>query len=74
MQTAKVIQFPTRHREDGTAWEPWLTQHQIAMHFGVSQSTVKRWTRDGMPSALFGGSRRFKISACERWHSERRSA
>ncbi len=66
-----VIAFPPRHDEGGTRWEPWVDEPTVAAHFGVSAPAVRRWRVEGMPSRLIGGSRRYKIAACERWHEER---
>ena len=70
-ETAKIIQFPPRINE-GELWEPWLTEKAVALHFGVSERTVRRWRLvDGMPSRLFRGSRRFRLSQIEAWDRER---
>jgi phage terminase Nu1 subunit (DNA packaging protein) len=66
-----VIAFPTRRDEAGVVWEPWVDEDGVARHFGVSGRTVRRWRAEGMPSRLIGGSRRYKIAACEQWHRER---
>jgi phage terminase Nu1 subunit (DNA packaging protein) len=66
-----VLSFPQR-RQDGEVWEPWLDEKAIARHFGASTRTVRRWMRDGMPSRLIGGLRRYRLSQCEDWHEQRR--
>lgn len=53
------------------SFEPWQDAHKVAAYFDVSLVTVKRWTRQGMPSAKFGRARRYRLSECEAW---RRSA
>lgn len=68
-EPARIIQFPARFVE-GERYEPWVNENVIARHFSVSARTVRRWMKSGMPSELKGGSRRYKISACERWHEE----
>jgi hypothetical protein len=71
---ATVIPFPRRRAAD-SVWEPWVDERVVARHFGVkSTRTVRRWRKKGMPSELFAGSRRYRISACEAWHRERRRA
>jgi hypothetical protein len=70
--SAQVIPFPARRR-DGDVSEPWLDGTQLGRHFGVSDRTVRRWRAEGMPSKLLGGSRRYRISEAERWHSTRES-
>jgi hypothetical protein len=71
-ETAKVIPFPARRDEAGDVWEPWLTEKVVARHFGVSERTVRRWRlTEGMPSRLFRGSRRFRLSQIEAWDRER---
>ena len=69
-QTAKVFEFPARH-QDGEIWEPWVNEDVAARHFGISSRTLRRWRAEGMPSRLFRGSRRFRLSEIERWHGER---
>lgn len=64
---ADIVPFPARTRE-GETWEPWLDEGKVAMHFGVSTRTVRRWRDQGMPSRAFGRSRRFRLSQCEQWH------
>jgi len=64
-----VVRFAPRDR-DGL-WEPWVNEQVVAHHFGVSNRTVRRWRERGMPSRLIGGSRRYRISACESWHDRK---
>lgn len=69
--SGQVIPFPKRFQE-GEQWEPWVTEETIARHYGVSTRTVRRWRlTEGMPSSLFRGSRRFKLSQVEDWYGER---
>jgi len=65
----QVIQFP---RRPGS--EPWLSKRQIAAHFGFSTRWVEVRVREGMPSEMFGGQRRFLASQCEEWLLKGRSA
>lgn len=67
---AAIFTFPERQR-DGETWEPWLSSEAVGRHFGVAERTVRRWRNEGMPSRMFGGSRRFRLSECERWHEGR---
>ena len=71
---ARVIAFPTRRDDAGLPWEAWVDERAIARHFGASERTVRRWRVLGMPSHLFGGLRRYRISECEAWHGGERSA
>lgn len=50
--------------------EPWRSKRWIAEHFAVCGSTVDNWTRLGMPYRQVGGRRKFRLSACEQWHTE----
>jgi hypothetical protein len=70
--SANLLTFPVG-RVGGHVWEPWVDEYAVARHFGLKTTrTVRRWRKDGMPSELFGGSRRYRISTCEAWHRERR--
>jgi hypothetical protein len=60
-------------RVTAVAWEPWWDEGMIARHYGVSTRTIRRWRRIGMPSRVFGGVRRYRLSDCEGWHEQRRS-
>jgi hypothetical protein len=70
---AAVLVLPPRPR-DSAPWEPWLGESAVARHYGVSPRTIRRWRAKGMPSRLFGGVRRYRLSECEGWHELRRSA
>jgi hypothetical protein len=54
--------------------EPWLTKKQIAVHFKFSTRWVELRVREGMPSQMIGGHRRFRVSECETWVLEREVA
>lgn len=62
---AKILPF--RRPQDG--YEPWLTERALAVHYGVSERTVRRWRLAGMPSRMLGGSRRFRLREVEDWHA-----
>lgn len=58
-----VIPFPRQH-------EPWMTEMQLANHFGVTTRTIRNWRAQGMPSQKFGGIRRYRLSDVMAWHEE----
>jgi excisionase family DNA binding protein len=62
----RLIRMPPRPGS-----EPWLSKRQIAAYFGFSTRWVEMRVRDGMPSEMFGGHRRFRASECEAWLLER---
>lgn len=67
----RLLHLPARGK--AVAWEPWLDEGMVARHYGVSARTIRRWRRIGMPSRVFGGVRRYRLSDCEGWHEQRRS-
>jgi hypothetical protein len=66
---AQVLPFPARHDASGATWEPWVDARTIARHFNASERTIRRWRTLGMPSRLFEGLRRYRVSECEGWHA-----
>ncbi len=58
----QVLRFPSRA-------ERWVTKRELAEHLGVSEKTIERWARAGMPRLAPAGKHtvRFRISACEQW-------
>jgi len=54
--------------------EPWLSKKQIAAHFGFSTRWVEMRVREGMPSQMIGGHRKFRVIECEQWLLERGAA
>lgn len=64
--TGRLIRMPLRPGS-----EPWLSKRQIAAHFGFSTRWVELRVRDGMPSQMIGGHRRFRVSECETWVLEK---
>jgi predicted DNA-binding transcriptional regulator AlpA len=61
-----IVAFPKRH-----GFEPWLSKKQVAVHYGFSTRWVELRVRDGMPSHLRGGQRRFLLSEIEAWFERR---
>jgi hypothetical protein len=74
LEGARVIAFPARRDDSGVIWEAWVDERTIARHFTASGRTVRRWRALGMPSQLFAGLRRYRVSECEAWHARERSA
>jgi hypothetical protein len=68
-ERGRVIAFPARFDRNGEAWEPWVDERTIARHFNASERTIRRWRTLGMPSRLFEGLRRYRVSECEAWHA-----
>jgi hypothetical protein len=71
---ARLIAFPARRDDAGRPWEAWVDERAVARHFGASERTIRRWRALGMPSRLFAGLRRYRISECEAWHAGERRA
>lgn len=69
-----VVVSIAQRRDSSGVWEPWLDERSLARHYGVSTRTVRRWRAAGMPSRVFGGVRRYRLSACEHWHELREPA
>jgi hypothetical protein len=65
----ELVSFPRR-----PGFEPWLSKRQIAEHFGYSTRWVEMRVREGLPSELIGGHRKFRASECEEWLLRGRSA
>ena len=65
----EVVRF--RHRPGS---EPWLSKRQLAAYFGFSTRWVELRVREGMPSEVISGRRRFRVSECEEWLLQGRSA
>jgi excisionase family DNA binding protein len=51
--------------------ERWLSQKELAEHFGCSVRTVLTWQKQGLPCLRVGSHPRFKASTCETWLSGR---
>jgi len=67
--SGQVIRFPTRRTASA---EPLLTKKQLAAHFQFSTRWVELRTREGMPSELIGGRRRYRLSLVNDWLGSRR--
>jgi predicted DNA-binding transcriptional regulator AlpA len=67
--SAQVIPLPVRHTPNGP--EPLLSKKQLAAHYGFSTRWVELRVNEGMPSALIGGRRRFKLSEIDHWLKRR---
>jgi phage terminase Nu1 subunit (DNA packaging protein) len=70
---SNVIAFPQRKIE-GETWEPWTDERNVAGYFGVDPRTIRRWRKNGMPSEIFGGVRRYRLSECQDWHRKEKAA
>lgn len=47
--------------------EPWVGKAGLARHLACGIRWVEERTREGMPSALIAGRRKYKISEAEAW-------
>jgi hypothetical protein len=56
-------------RDTAQPVEPYIDARRLAVRMGISVSTVKRWTAQGMPSETWGmaRTRRYLPSACMAW-------
>lgn len=55
-----------------TTTKSWLTSAEIAVHFDISEGTVKNWIKhDDCPHYDVGGVRRFELAAVDRWFRNR---
>jgi hypothetical protein len=51
--------------------ERWLSQRELAEHFGCSVRTILTYQKAGMPHLMIGSHPRFKASECEAWLDSR---
>jgi hypothetical protein len=51
--------------------ERWLSQKELANHFGCSVRTVLNYQRAGMPHLVVGNKPRFRASDCDAWLTAR---
>jgi hypothetical protein len=50
-----------------TALEPWVDKRGLAEHFGCGVRWIEARLREGMPSAMIAGKRKFRVSEVEPW-------
>jgi phage terminase Nu1 subunit (DNA packaging protein) len=53
------------------AQERWLSQKELAEHFGCSVRTVSNYQRAGMPHQMVGSHPRYRASEVEAWLASR---
>lgn len=58
-----------RAQRRGTSVAPWTRKRELAQHLGVSQRTIERWMKKGLPHRKFGCVL-FQIPLCEAWLEE----
>ncbi len=51
--------------------EPYLRKRDLARHYGYSPRWVELRMREGLPSRLIGGERRYLLSQTDAWLAER---
>jgi hypothetical protein len=52
--------------------EPWLSRAQIALHMDVSERTIDRWVKEGVPHETWGlATRKFQASEVVAWARQR---
>lgn len=51
-----------------------MSKRQVAGYFGYSTRWVELRVREGMPSQMIGGHRKFRLSECEVWLMEKGAA
>jgi transposase len=52
---------------NGDREERWLSQKELAQHFGCSVRTVFTWQKQGMPHIMVGSHPRYRASEGEAW-------
>lgn len=50
-----------------TKAEPWVDKAGLAKHLACGIRWIELRTREGMPSALIAGRRKYKVSEVEAW-------
>jgi hypothetical protein len=50
-----------------TQLEPYVDKRAIAEHYSCGVRTVEEWLRQGAPSALIAGRRKFRLSVLDPW-------
>src|SRR3954452_1586965 len=51
----------------GVLPEQFLTAQELAEAMSVSEATISRWLKDGMPVEDWGRTKRFRLSDCVAW-------
>jgi hypothetical protein len=59
---------------NGDREERWLSQMELAQHFGCSVRTVLTWQKQGMPHITVGSHPRYRASEVEAWLNGRNGA
>lgn len=67
MSDPQIIHLDVERARRRPEPEPWLRKAGIAKHLGFSTRWVEMRLRDGMPSELWGGERRFRVTDVEAW-------
>jgi excisionase family DNA binding protein len=66
--SGRVVDFPAPEQR-------FIDAHELAQVMGVSERTIARMVREGMPSERWGRKvRRFYAPACIEWARNRRDA
>ncbi|MFI2078634.1 hypothetical protein [Streptomyces triculaminicus] len=53
---------------------PLLTQRELETYYGVSDWTVLKWIKDGMPVEPYAGTgRRFDLAKVKQWHQQKQA-
>jgi hypothetical protein len=47
--------------------EPWLDKRAIAARYACSERWIEYREREGMPSYLIAGRRKYRASECDAW-------
>lgn len=65
----ELVPIEVARQRRGRRQERLSTKGEIAAHFRVSERTVERWMRRGMPyeKPFAGGTVRFPPAACDDW-------
>jgi len=50
-----------------TTLEPWLDKRALAAHLDCSVRWIEARLRDGLPSMMIAGRRKFRVSEAEKW-------
>lgn len=74
MALAQVVDFTAAAERRARRAEPLSSKAEVAAHFQVSERTISRYMRAGMPfeKPFERGSVRFRLAACDDWFQGRR--